>query len=442
MSPVGSALFVLWLLAAGVSMACIRDLLSPDKLVLAVLGLFFSEIFFAPHQTEVYAAYAMLLLAFVAAVIIHASAAAGRPRWRIEAGHGGGSLRPLPSRASFRGHALMWALSLPAIAAQQALIMHFGGLVGYINVLALRVVEFQGLGWLTSIIQTFAVVDLLYYGYLATRKSTRVADWLSFLLHLSVFVVIALLTGSRGSLLVNFVLLAILRHHLVRPMKVRHVLAIVASTMVVASVLEVAREGVAFGDEGLTTGLSPERGNEQAIGYAWASYGTLPLRLVLEGEVVKHHMGLTYATWFTNAVPRAFWPDKPDTGGVVLTKEYTGDAWGGSSHLSTGILPEAIINFGQAGGLAVGVLQFTALMLALMALRVRLRRRLHAGGEYRFVDAIRFAYLSWSVAALLIGEFTNVMLTLTVQLLALWLLAWVLRTIGLQGARLRTSTRA
>jgi hypothetical protein len=379
----------------------------------------------------------LLLLAFMVAVVGSSSlirvteaacagaapAAAARP------------LRPAGGDRPAWGHLLMWAISAPALVAQAALILNFGGLVGYLNVLALRVVEFRGLGWLTSIIQTYAVVDLLYFAWLASRARRRWPDIALYLGHLLLFVALALLSGSRGSLLVNFVLMAIVFHYLVRRLTLGFLLGLAGSALLVASVLEVAREGVAFGDEGLVTGLSQTGGGERSLGFAWASYGTLPLRLVLEGEVVRSHLGMTYATWITNAVPRAFWPDKPDTGGVVLTKEYTGDAWGGSSHLSTGILPEAIINFGQDAGLALGAFQLLLLLVAVLGLYARLKRRLADGGPYLFVSVVRFAYVSWALTALLVGEFTNVMLTLTVQLLALWLMEVMLRMLRLVDPR-------
>lgn len=433
MTTVGGLLLALWLVAATVSLVCVRDLLSPDKLILAALGVFFLDIFISPYPAIVAVAYALLLLAFMMAVIgsstLVQSAGADRTPAR----------RPHPAEAAAdrigRGHLLFWILSVPALVAQVALVLHFGGIVGYINVLALRVIEFQGLGWLTSIIQTFAIVDLMYFAYLVTRARRGVFDWALYLTHLLVFTALALLTGSRGSLLVNFVLMAVVRHYLVKPLRLRFLAGLAAAALLVASVLEVAREGVGFGEEGLVTGLSDSRGGDRSYSFAWATYGTLSLRLVLEFEVVRTHLGLTYLTWFTNAVPRAFWPDKPDTGGVVLTKEYTGDAWGGSSHLSTGILPEAIINFGQAGGLAVGVAQLAFVLVAMLALYARCKVRLARGGNDAFVTAVRFAYLSWGMTALVVGEFTNVMLTLTVQLLTLWLVHATLRALGLFDPR-------
>lgn len=429
MSAIGFVLFALWLLAAAVSYACIRDIFSPDKLALAALGVFFADIFFSHYPATVQFAYALLLLALASTVIVLSPLvrrAAAEPL-----------ALPPPSRTqpnSFSAAVspvFFWVISMPALAAQVAMIANFGGIEGYIGVLAMRVIEFQGLGWLSAIIQTYSIVDLLYFSFLVTRRHVAPLAIAVYCVHLLLFVVIALLTGSRGSLLVNFVLMVLVHHLLVRRATLRRLVVVAVSALVVASVLEVAREGVAIGDEGLVTGLSESREAESSVGFAWATYGTMPLALVLDAPSVNLHYGFTYLTWVTNAIPRALWPEKPDSGGVVLTKEYTGDAWDGASHLSTGLLPEAMINFGQAAGLFVGVLQFVLIQTFLVILYVRYKRRLALHGPYDFVYGVRFAYISWAMMGLIVGEFTNIMLTLTVQLVTVWLLFAAIRWPGL-----------
>ena len=417
MPVIGSALFLLWLLAAIVSLVCIRDVFSPDKLIITALGVFFADIYVSPYSEEVLLSYVLLVLAFITTVIVLAPTVRHidvqvdqfqRPR------------TDSPSKTLAVGHGFFWAISVPALAAQVAMIANFGGFEGYINVLAMRVIEFQGLGWLTAIIQTFAIVDLVYFAFVVTRRQPQRAAWKIYSLHLLVFVILALLTGSRGSLLVNFVLMAMIHHHLVKQARLRWLVMVAVSTLLVASVLEVAREGVSIGDDGLTTGLSEINAAESNVGLAWTAYGTTPLELVLDAQYVNKHYGFTYLTWFTNMVPRAFWPDKPDSGGVVLTKEYTGDAWGGSSHLSTGILPEAIINFGQVTGLVVGILQLVLILSVLLVLYTRYKKRFARRGRYAFIDGVRFCYINWAMMGLIVGEFTNIMLTLTAQLFTVW----------------------
>lgn len=429
MSGVAYVLLSLWIVAAAVSFAAIRDVLSPDKLIILALGIFFADIFITPYPPAVQIAYGLLLLTFVVAVVglspLVRSAAADTPR-RVLSRTGA---RPMAAPAI--GHTFFWIISIPALVAQTAMIARFGGIEGYISVLALRVIEFEGLGWLTAIVQTFSIVDLLYFSFVVTLQNPRRVALALYGMHLLVFVVLALLTGSRGSLLVNFVLMTMVHHYLVKRASLRWLAAVAASALLLASVLEVAREGVGVGAEGLVTGLSESKKADSSLSFAWTTYGTLSLALVLGDQNVKLHYGVTYLTWATNVIPRAFWPNKPDTGGNVLTKEYTGDAWGGSSYLSTGILPEAMLNFGQAAGLLVGLLQL-ALMLGLaLILYVRYKRRFALRGPYDFIYGVRFAYFSWAMMALIVGEFTNVMMTLTIQLLTVWLVFKLIKSRGL-----------
>lgn len=410
-SAAGIALIVLWLAAALLACVVVRDLFSPDKLLLVACGLFFADIFFAPFSAPVYVAYALLLVACMAGIASFARQApevARLPRARPPAAQVPGT--------SGRHHLFFWMLSLPALWAQATMISIFGGITEYINVLALRVVEFQGYGWLTSIIQSFSVINLIYFAWLVTGPRRGRPHLLPYLVHLLIFMLLALLTGSRGALLVNFVLMVMVWHHAVRAVKLRTLLAVAVCALLAASVLEVAREGVAVGDEGLITGISEEREPTNKLSFQWASYGTIPLELVLDAPFVNQHYGLTYFTALTNFVPRGIWPGKPDTGGTILTREYTGDAWGGTSYLSTGILPEAVINFGPSAGLVFGALQMALLMGWLLRYYARSKRRLAAPGDQRLTSAVRLAYVSWGFMALVVGEFTNIVITLLIQL--------------------------
>lgn len=423
-SLTGIFLLAAWLCVVVLSFWVVRDIFSPDKLMLVALGVFFGGIFFDDYSLEISVVYALLLAAAMTVIVAFAPilrSAQSKPVARAPNRERGRNGMPLVSYGFF------WLVSLPALAAQVGMIEHFGGIVGYVNILALSVVEFQGLGWLTSIIKTFSIIDLIYFSYLVTRRKRTVSVTVIYVIHFLIFVVLALLTGSRGSLLVNFVLMALVYHHSVRRISARWLLSLAASTLLIASVLEVAREGVAFGEEGLITGLSEERYAEKKISYGWAEYGIIPLELVLNADRVNMHYGLTYLTVFTNIIPRAIWPTKPDTGGNILTKEYTGDAWGGSSYLSTGIIPEAILNFGVPLGIVVGTFQYGALVGGLLLYYIRYRQRLLTNAPYKFIDSVRFAYISWGMMGLIVGEFTNIMVTLLVQLITVWAINQLIR---------------
>jgi len=413
-SATGSILLVVWLLAATVSFYTVSDVFSPEKLILIALGMFFGDVFFNDYSLEFNLVYVAILTSFVAVVVLLS------PILRR-------NMKSLASASSLEmhhksndlliGYKFFWLLSIPALLAQVWMIQLFGGIEGYINVLAMRVVEFRGLGWLTSIIKTFSVINLVYFSYLVTRSRRKRRDVAIYMLHFGLFLFMGLLTGSRGSLLVNPVLMLLIYHHSVQRISLRWLSAFALSAVLLASVLELARQGVSFGEGGLVTGLSAERQDDRKMSFRWAQYGTIPLNLVLDENNASKQYGFTYLTVITNFVPRVIWPTKPDTGGIVLTKEYTDNAWGGSSNLSTGIFPEAIINFGQPLGVIVGTLQFCALVGGLLLYYVRFRRRKLVNNRYQFVYSVRFAYISWAAMALIVGEFTNTMITLLIQLI-------------------------
>ena len=435
MTHVGALLFTAWLACGIAALICVRDMFSPDKLMLAALGLFFGDIFISPYPPMVAAAYLLLLLSFLAAVVATQPAAGPAAALR-----GPSSLTASPPPSARVRTGAFWMLSIPAVAAQLALIAHFGGIVGYINALPMRVITFQGLGGLTTLVQTFSVINLAYFAYVITLRRGGATSLAVYASHLLLFLAMALLTGSRGSLLVNIVLMAMLYHHLVRRVSLGWLATLAASALLVASVLEVAREGVSFGEEGLVTGLSESRDARSSLGFAWTTYGTQTLELVFRPDDIRLHHGFTYLTALTNVVPRAWWPDKPDTGGVVLTKELTGDAWGGSSHLSTGILPEAVINFGSAAGLCFGLAQFGLLVGLLQLLYARTRSRFLQPSAETFVGGVRFVYIVWGSMGLIVGEFTNVVVTIAIQLLTLWVVSKVVIR-GSPPARARLAAR-
>jgi hypothetical protein len=422
-SLTGIFLLAAWLSVMVLSLWAVRDIFSPDKLMFAALGVFFGGIFFDNYSLGISAVYALLLVASMTVIVAFApilrstqSKLVARAPNREPGGNG------MP----FVGYGFFWLVSLPALAAQVGMIEHFGGIAGYVNILSLRVKEFEGLGWLTSIIRTFSIIDLIYFSYLITRRKLTVSVIVVYVIHLLIFVVLALLTGSRGSLLVNFLLMALVYHNSVRRISARWLLTLAASTLLIASMLEVARQRLAFGEEGILTGLSEERQNEKKMSFAWAKYGINPLELLLNADRVTMYYGLTYLTVFTNIIPRAIWPEKPDSGGVILTKEYTSET-GGTSYLSTGIIPEAIMNFGVPLGIVVGTFEYGALVGGLILYYIRYRQRLLTNSPYKFIDSVRFAYISWGMMGLIVGEFTNVIVNLLVQLITVWAINQLIR---------------
>ncbi|NOX50261.1 MAG: oligosaccharide repeat unit polymerase [Gammaproteobacteria bacterium] len=379
--------------------------------------MFFGDIFFHDYSLEISLIYVFLIMSFVV-VLMSFVAILGPNRLGSAINSFDGTHHN--NDVLVVGYKLFWLFSIPALVSQVWMIQLLGGFEGYVNSLELRVVTHRGFGWLTSIIRTFSVINLIYFSYLVTRNNRNKRDIAKYVLHFMIFLFLALLTGSRGSLLVNLVLMFLIYHYSVQRISLRWLISFAVSLVLAASVLGVVRQNISLHEGVLVLGLSKESQNTKKMSFKWAKYGLIPIDLVLKAENVKKHYGFTYLTFFTNFVPRTIWPTKPDTGGVVLTKEYTGNAWGGYSNLSTGILAEAIINFGPFMGLLVGFLQFSVMIGWVLRYYIRFRRRMMLNSPYQFIYSVRFAYVSWAMAGLIVGEFTNTMVSLAIQLITVW----------------------
>jgi hypothetical protein len=163
---------------------------------------------------------------------------------------------------------------------------------------------------------------------------------------------------------------------------------------------------------------------DQLLGVSIFNYGVQPLQILLRTGDLQLAHGSTLLSVFTNPVPRAWWPDKPDTGGVYFTNLYTGNAWDSASYLTPTLLGEGIINFGWVGGMAF----FVVADLVLMYLLVRFYRRMLAKLRERIdasvaIDLVVYLLVMWGVVALMVGEVTNtvqeLMLTQILPALAL-----------------------
>jgi len=325
---------------------------------------------------------------------------------------GGGRPVPPPMRAVVAPESVarwIWLFSIPAILSQLYLLYHFGGLQAYINVIGNRVVEFRGLGWAKTFISTIVVLNLIYFAVGLTRPRSR-GWWMIYGGHLFLLLSMGLLLGSRGSILNAFAAQVFIYHYMRRPMKMMYVMPIGAALVVFAVLLGIAREGLKVENGAVVTGLDKA---ENLFRLSVFAYGSQPLDLLVDAPDMQLAYGSTFVSLVTNAVPRDWWPEKPDTGGVFFTKQYTDDAWGGASNLTPTLLGETIINFGWPIGLLLFFFLHLALMWAVVEYRrsavARLRQRMDGASA---VNLVMYILVMWSVVALMIGEVTNVLLGL------------------------------
>ena len=410
MTEVGALLFLYWGITGVLTLIFVPDFFSPDKFILASLGFFFGDIFFSQYDNWVVLIYFSLLTFLWWGVWISYKFRIGSyPGYRFR-----------PNRISV-DYRLFWILSIPPIIANVYMIYSFGGIVGYINSIAMREMEFKGMGILLVFLKMFPVINLVYFCHFINQQDKSFKTKFYYIVHFTIFLILALITTSRGSLLNNLVMMMIIYHYTVKMVSKKIILYLGIFLLGVASVLEVAREGITFSEGQLKTGLSYED-NDRKLSANWARYGTEPLEIVLSAEEISKRYGATYLTLITNFIPRSIWAAKPDPGGVVLTKEYMDDAWGGSSYLSTGIIPEAIINFGKISGTIFGLSQFFLMILWIMVVYHNYRIKPILGSRNFIFASVRYVYIMWATMALIVGEFTNIMMDLIIKLVFVWLI--------------------
>lgn len=320
----------------------------------------------------------------------------------------------------------IWLLSMPALLSQIAVVQMFGGIEGYINIIGNRVVELRGLGWAKTMISTITVFNLIYFAVGLTRPRSRLW-WTGYVVHLLCLIVIGLLSGSRSALLTVFAMQLFSVHYLRGGVRLLRAVTVGVVLVASAMVIGVAREGIRLDDDTLSTGLDEAEGLLQLSIF---NYGVLPLEILLDAGPLRLAYGSTLVSLATNAVPRDWWPGKPDTGGVFFTKEYTGDAWDGASNLTPTFLGESVINFGWAIGVVFFLVAYPAMMHALVGYYRRTLRRLRdEPGPASAIDLVIYLCVLWSVVALMTGEVTNVLLNLVLTQIvpALAARAWLTR---------------
>lgn len=406
---------LLFSVAVWLSLLATRDLFAPSKFYLLMFATFHVGIFFSPHPLETWLLVFLVLIVGAMTAVVESQIPA-RPR----------AQRPT---AAFAGRGfdqrfflILWILSAGPLAAQIYMIQSLGGLEGYLNSIGLRVIEWRGLGYLKAIIGMLVPLNLVYLAAGLSRKRSN-QWWALYGVHFLLLLALMSLTGSRSSFLNTFIMIVVAYHYVRKPLNPALVSAAAVGILLFALVLGVARNNFAYSDGTFRTGLESSESIYESSTFL---YGVIPLDLIAESGPRELAHGGTFLTVFTNFIPRPWWPDKPDTGGVVFTKVYTGDAWGGASNLAPTFLGEFIVNFGW-----VGIIPYMIIYPTFMFLLVRRYRtvvaKLRAGRSAPAVmELVIYLLLLNAIVALMIGEFTSVMITgIGFTLLPVFLLKWL-----------------
>ena len=397
----------LFLLTIVMALTTNRDLFSPAKLFLFSFLVFHVGALFQVGSIELWLLLLMVMLVGLLTAAFEASLPL--PAAPVQARSVPGRLRTNARQAEGRLFLWIWLLSAPALLSQVYMVQLFGGFEGYINSLGMRVIEWRGLGWAKTLIATLLPINLVYFAVGLTRRR-HWGWWALYSAHFVILLLFGLLSGSRSGVLNVFALQLFCYHYLWRPVRMRSVLSVGAALMAAALVLGVVRDGIKVDAGELVTGLDSA---DSALKIAIFYYGVEPLELILNAPDLPLAYGSTFVSLLTNAVPRPWWPNKPDTGGVFFTKAYTGDAWEGASNLTPTFLGEWIINFGWVVGLCGFVVAYPALMYwVVRRYRLTLARLLATLSALTAVDFVTYLLIMWSVIALMTGEVTNVLLNL------------------------------
>ena len=296
----------------------------------------------------------------------------------------------------------LWILTTIPVFFQLLLIQAMGGIEDYIFSMTLRVVEWQGYGVHILMIRSILVINLLYFIIIIKADGVTKLEVVGFLFNFLIFVGLALMTSSRSTLLVNISLMLITYYYFHKKIAFIKIAFFSIVLLFTALVLGVARKGYSIKEGKLNTGLS-NTNVTQSLEISNFTYGVFPLEQILDANSIKNlYYGKTYLSVFTNVIPRSIWPKKPDTGGVVFTKDYH-DVHGGYSNYSTGFIVEGIINFGYLPGFifAFLLLTFTYLLFFFYVFKKNTLRNL-------IIYFAVYPNLLFLIPTYLHGEFTTV----------------------------------
>lgn len=405
--------FVLFLAAYRIN----HDIFSPTKFLLVGILIPFFDIFVSPYSIEIQLVYAGLLLIMATVLVFEKRITRFNGRTR--------SLGRGVANVGFTGllrarvHLFFWVLGLPLLIAQIAMVEYVGGIETYAQIVKLRVVELSGFGPVTFLIRTYLPLNLVYFAVLfSSFKRIYLRDYVVYAASFGGVVIIGMLSGSRGYTLANIVLMLLFWNYAVRP--VPKVLAIVIAFLLVstAAILGVIREAITFHDGAASI-------ESATVGYYSLEFTGSALRsieMLLGNEHYTPYLGSTYVAAVTNLIPRFIWPGKPSSGGVVFTRDFFGYE---SSNFSTGLIGEALLNFGILG-LAVA---YSLLLLISYLLNVRYLRMARLVASDRRTVAplsplriVRYIVILWAGFGLISGEFAGTIAGLIIMLVQIFLI--------------------
>jgi oligosaccharide repeat unit polymerase len=388
-----------------------RSIISPIMIYIIIVGVFFSSIFFNVHSFLVYVVYftILILINFHNLLVF---------KW-VKTNNN----NKITHSIFYPNSNLLFLLCL-IIIVLFLFINKFGGIFGFILASKRGTEEFYGLGHYKTIIGMIYPLGIVSYILYAFNCNKNPIDYFTNLIIQIFVIIIALLSLSRGTILNYFVSILLCRYLLgVKFSKFTYFLFPLLA-LIFASFLGVVRETLNFNDNDFSLGLADK---ETKFKTEWMEFGTFPLDQIYSYQDNEPSYGLTYITAFTNLVPRSIWPKKPDPGGVVFTRDYTNGMYDEFNHYSTGLFPEAMINFGIYGGFIFGIFLLIFMLIGSSYIFYKYVLNKFYINRVRDVFVLTFyLYFFMSIPALLTAEFTNVITSLIIKILNLTVIYYFL----------------
>jgi oligosaccharide repeat unit polymerase len=392
-----------------------RDLFSPIKLYLLTIFICFFDIFVNPYRLEIRCVYLGLLLI---PLVLCKYESASSSRFAVLV-----SRRLRKPRAAARSRTgmvrLIWILTVIPVASMVYLITYFGGIANYLSQLAIRHLAFQGLNTFVEVAMNLvSLLTVLYFGIGVTEKRRR-SWWILYGLHFGIAFAILSMSGSRRSLLMPLVMMLALFHYFRSAISARRAGVFLASVLVLTSAIGVLR----LGQRGTDLGRDLTDVEQESV-TAHFKYGLVPLEIIFGVNNLNLRYGSTFVAAITNVIPRPLWPDKPDSAGLAITRDYLGDRWLGASNLNAGFLVESIMNFGFPIGLTFSFIGLTAAMVFLIhRYHLTIGFALRDDRSVRTVFyAVRYLQIAVAITGLTTWETAVISVPLILNLSALWII--------------------
>ena len=401
MTLIGTFILILFSMIALFSLMTNKDIFSPAKIYLFYLLLFNFALVYAYYPLEHFLTFFVFLMIGIL-LVLGESRTNYFPKHRLVSDSG----ENIASKLTI----LVWIFSFFSFMTQIYLIIDSGGIYQYINDAVYRATTWRGKGLLLMVIQSVMVFQIIYFAIgLYWNKKTK-GWWLFFLVHLVLVLFIALLTGSRTVLLMNFIVMMIVYHYIRKPISISKSVSIVLILLVVASLFGIARNNLKISDGHFQTGLADSTTIAQKIRTMKSTfqYGLLPLNFIYSYEPKKLQYGLGLITPITNVVPRNIWPSKPDTSSMAMNKEYIEDRGPGPYQFPSGIIGLGVMNFGWPFGITFGFLFIILCAYFINYIYIKNIKNNPLNDFQSVLNLIISLFIVLSFPAIIPGELTNI----------------------------------